>query len=340
MGDSIKHQLAAYLSHCSEISTSANYWFFRTQGGQLYNAFITSQSIAIGYPTVELKTLMSLGFNDESKNLLTRQIRKTIPEEQRPGLAAGQLLIFSHQMKEGDYVIIPSWGSHQLAIGVIRDNNPFEKKLSYEGKSFEGFEKQRRVKWLKWVSRESVNPNLFKMLYAHQTVTNVNACAQWIDVLISDFFKKGDEYHFVLEINETNGINARNLFESSLDLFALVDAFAADIGVNEDSRGIDAKINLNSPGTMELIAKLPLYMMAAGLFMVALNGGGLKAKMEKFGINFDFKTDGLIKAISKWLNDKKNRQLADTVEQKLKDLKVENPADILRLLEVINKRKP
>jgi hypothetical protein len=42
--------LGQYASHCPNISDSAQYWFLRTASGSLFEPFITSQSVAIGYP--------------------------------------------------------------------------------------------------------------------------------------------------------------------------------------------------------------------------------------------------------------------------------------------------
>src|ERR1700733_11516751 len=121
-----KEVVREYLSHCPTVSKEASYWFFRTEGGSLFEPFITTQTIAIGYPYIRLKTLTGLVMNRESKTVLTKQIKIEDANEERPGLAARQLLVFTHVMKEGDYVVIPSPGSHELAIGRITSKPPFE----------------------------------------------------------------------------------------------------------------------------------------------------------------------------------------------------------------------
>ncbi|HTR40144.1 MAG TPA: hypothetical protein VMH87_00830, partial [Pseudomonadales bacterium] len=74
--------------------------------------------------------------------------------------------------------------------------------------------------------------------------------------------------------------------------------------------------------------------------VIALNGGGIKFGVKPWGINLNVSTDGLIKLINKWLSDRKNRQLAESVRKKLDALKVDSPADIVKLIDHINKHKP
>ncbi|HEY5345626.1 MAG TPA: hypothetical protein VIK62_04715 [Verrucomicrobiae bacterium] len=334
----IKESIGKYLSHCPGLEKDARYWFFRTDGGSLFEPFVTAQSIAIGYPYVGLKTLLGLNWNRENKKALTKQIKIHDPDEKRPGLAAGQLLTFAHLMKAGDYVIIPSHGSHDLAIGRITSKPPFEKKLVHDGVVIEGFAKQRGVRWIKRVKRTAVNPNLFQILYAHQTVTDITDCAQWIDSLLFDFFKKGDEYHYILEVNQVDGINARELFQAVVDIFKLADDFSSEIGIAGADAPIDTRINLNSPGEIELITKAAEFIFVAAAIIIGLNGGGLKFKVNKLGIDLNMSTDGLIKKVNTFLNDRKNRQLSDSVRNKLDTLKIDSAADVLDLIERINKK--
>jgi hypothetical protein len=281
---------------------------------------------------------MGMEMNRQSKKALTQQIKKSDSEEQRPGLAAGQLLVFAHEMKPGDYIIIPSGGSHGLAIGRITANQPFEEALTYNKIEIPGYAKRRRVRWLKRISREAVNPNLYRILYAHQTIADVTECAQWIDSLLFDFFKRGDEYHYILEVNRADGINARELFQAAVDIFKLADDFSAENGILESEAPIDTRINLNSPGEIELITKAAEFIFIAAAIIVGLNGGGLKFKVARMGIDLNLSTDGLIKKVNAFLNDRKNRQLSDSVRAKLETLQIDSAADVLSLIDRVNKK--
>jgi restriction system protein len=331
-------QVAEILDLSEEISSQAKYWFVRTEGGMLFEPFITSQSIAIGYPSISLATIKHVSPDDRGRKILARQIAANQPELERPGLGASQLLKFVHEMKEGDYVIIPSTASSQLAIGTI-DGPPSEKELTFEGNTFSGFKKRRSVDWHKRVDREKTNPNLYRVFWTHQTITDITEAAQWIDPLLFQFFKKDDKFHCIFEINQRNGVNARDLFESGVEIFQFADEFASEIGIHEDSRSMETRINLNSPGEWELITEASKYIFLVGAFVVFLNGGGLKMKVKKMGMDVNLSTGGLIKAISEFLNDRKRRQQSDAVTKKLEALQVSDPKEIVKLIEQTNKKK-
>jgi hypothetical protein len=52
-------------AHIPEISTNAKYWFVRTNGGALYQAFIGTNSIAIGHQMVNLPLIEKLPEDDD-----------------------------------------------------------------------------------------------------------------------------------------------------------------------------------------------------------------------------------------------------------------------------------
>src|SRR5665213_492720 len=328
--------LGQYASHCPNISDTAQYWFLRTVGGSLFEPFITSQSVAIGYPYIDLKTLMGLSFNKDGIDKLKKQIKANDPTEERPGLAARQLLVFTHAMKEGDYVVIPSFGTRSLAIGRITEKPPFQSPLKFNGEEMIGYAKRRSVRWIKRVQRESVNANLYLSLYAHQTISNVTDSSQWTDMLLFDFFKKGKNFHYILRVDRMGGIDARELFQACIDLFKLADDFTSEYGITGTGEKMETRINLNSPGEIELISHGVEYMIAAAALVVTLSGGGFKSETLKI----DLHTDGLIKKINDFLNDRKQRQLSDSLRKKFDDLKVKRSADIIRMIEKNNKPKP
>jgi len=336
---SLAKQVAECLDRCPEISHDAKYWFVRTEGGLLFEPFITSQSIAIGHPSISLETIKLARPDDpKAKKALTKQIAINEPKFERPGLAANQLLKFVHEMKEGDFVIIPSDGSAQLAVGKI-NGPPFEKELTFEGNHFHAFRKRRKVKWLERVDREKTNPNLYRVFWTHQTITDITQASHWIDTLLYQFFKKGQKYHCVFDINERSGIKARDLFESAVDIFKLSDDFATEIGIHEDSQAMETRINLNSPGEWELITDAAKYIFVVGSIVLLLNGGGLKMTVKKMGLDVSLSTVGLIKAISDFLNDRKNRQMKDAVTKKLEALQLSEPKEVVKMIEQMNKKK-
>jgi hypothetical protein len=122
-------------------------------------------------------------------------------------------------------------------------------------------------------------------------------------------------------------------------LFDLAEDFTSLLGVHEDSGGMNTRINLNSPGEIELITSAAQFIFLVGAFVVALNGGGLKLKVKKLGLDVNLSTDGLIKSINKFLSARKNRQLSDSLRGKLESLQITEPKDIMKIIDQINKPK-
>jgi len=59
------------------------------------------------------------------------------------------------------------------------------------------------------------------------------------------------------------GIDARELFQACIDLFKLTDDFTSEYGIPGTGEKMETRINLNSPGEIELISHRVEYMIAA-----------------------------------------------------------------------------
>jgi hypothetical protein len=102
---------------------------------------------------------------------------------------------------------------------------------------------------------------------------------------------------------------------------------------------METRINLNSPGDIELITKAAEVIFVTGIIVIGLVGGTFKADEKKIGMNINLHTDGLLKALNKFLNDSKKRKLIETVNDKLTSLQIKKPDDIMKVLEQIKKDK-
>jgi restriction system protein len=322
-----------------EIEPGAKYWFFRTDGGDLFRPFIGSASIAFGYPKITLKALHALP-GENYFGHLKDLVAKSYPENKTPGLAASQLIRFLSEMKPGDYVLIPSERTEDIAVGMISTGPPFEEVLKSEGVEFQEYIKRRKVKWIGRYRRDEFNAKVWRILITHQTIVDATPYAQWIDQLLFDFFKKGEQFHYVVRIAEEDNISARVLFQACLELLELGDEYAAAEKIEGNGDQVDVKINLESPGTVELIAHTAQTAQILGIIalgIICLNGGGLKLKVTRLGINLDLRTDGLIKKINDFLNSNSERALRDSLRTKIDRLKVEDSKEIIKLLDASKK---
>lgn len=323
-----------------QIACNARYWFVRSEGGDLYKAFIASNSIAIAYSEISLSFINSLDNNKELHDKLKKEVKKYYPPKKsdegrlvdRSGLAASQLFRFCIEMKCGDIVVIPSEHTSQLTIGVITDNGAFEENLIVEGVK-RPHNKRRKVRWIRTVEKSKINPNLFKLFLNQQTVVDATPYADWIDPLLYQFFRKGDEFHYVLRVGAKQHIHAQALFRSLITLFELGDKFAKQEEIDANFEGVETRINLNSPGDIELWVHSVYVIGIIALLVVFINGGGFHFKGK--GFDLELKTDGFLKRFNDFLNDRKNREITESVRKKLEDLNIETPEQVLDLLKGI-----
>lgn len=332
-------ELNKILNICPVIDINTKYWMIRTEKGYFYNHFLKNNIIAIGYSEINASEIKLLNNNvSEFKKNLLELVMKKYPNHTRPSLIMSQLFRFSNEIKKGDYVIIPSKFSKNISIGIIEDNFAYSGKIIHNDnvneEKIKKYNKLRKVKWIKHISKNNFNPNLYQLFFSHQTIVNADNYSDWIDNLLFDYYKKGNYYHLVLKVNTNKEINAKKLFNSCIEMFNISDEFALNNNLNDISDNINIKINLNSPGNLEFINNLPYIITIIGVLIIFLNGGGIKINYKDF--NFDLSTKGFIHKINEFLNSHKDRQIKEVVKNQIESLKIKNPETLIKMLETIN----
>ncbi len=120
-----------------------NYWFVRTLGGDFFPDFITNSYIAIGWDYVNLNDMkferdplivrMKIEINEIQKrtqvdfDLVDIEEPSTKEDEEYNRMIKSKITkiynkinSFVNEMNEGDIVLIPSYNSDKLVIGVIK----------------------------------------------------------------------------------------------------------------------------------------------------------------------------------------------------------------------------
>lgn len=307
------------------------YWFVRTEGGLFYNPFVESGLIAIGYGRITAEILKPHVQKDGSISPKTvgKEIKKRFPDIKKPGLVAAQLIRFVYDIKKGDIVIIPSTATSELAFGVVVDNEVFNTNFMVARQNQEYSTKTaRRVIWKRFVRRRDVNPNLYSLFFSHQTISCGNAYAEFIDNALGDFYQKDGKVHLQIRVERPDGINARELFRLGADLLDISGEFLATHNMHDETGSVETRINLNSPGAMELITTSFDTAVVIGAIVVGVNGGGFTAKFGDHVV--EIKTDGLITKINTFLNGHAKRKGLGAV---MEDLDVKDAKDALKALE-------
>jgi hypothetical protein len=328
---------------CATISDSCNYWLVRTDGGNLFNPFVSNNVISLGYSLITLEDIYaSVGESEEITYTNIRTIaEEKYPEHERPGLIASQILRFAFGISKGDYVIIPDLSTERVAIGIVEENAIKETQLYIENGDEKlivpDFNKSKKVKWLKTSVKRHINPNLYKLFYTHQAIVSANDYAKYIDGMLYDFYKKNDEYHLTIDISKQE-VPAFTLFKGYVDLLNASGLFCASIGNQENLSDINISINLNSPGKVELWGKrVGVSIFLTGAIIVAVNGGGFHLKIDKLGVDAELSTPGIIKTINDFLDSEANRDMKKELVTHVRELAISDPESVVTILAEINK---
>lgn len=244
---------------------------------------------------------------ESQKDKFKEAFREKYPSESRPGLATNQMKLFVSVMKPGDIVFIPSEGSQYVAFGIITSPAYIEEISEDDieaGKC--QYKKRRKVAWIKKVYKDQVDPYLFKLMCAINTITDASDFAGFIDRMMHSLYIKDGIGHLVLHIGEEKNISACNMARLISGTIALLEApEGEEQEINLDD--IEVKLNIQSPGPMELIAVASVILALAALLGVVV-GGTTKLKITKdAGTDFAHKSDGLIEKLMKW-NKQKHEQ--------------------------------
>jgi hypothetical protein len=328
--------LQEILAQLPEINPNRRYWLVRTQGGEYYNAFVKGGYVAIGYDKITLSDIKAGNTkNDTGVKILSAIISKKYKqdEEGRPTHSASQLIKFAYTIKKGDIVLIPSENSSEITFGEVTDNH------AYLARGVQlvncPFKKRKKVKWLKKVYRDSLDPNLYKLMFSHHTISDGDSYAQYIDAMLDSFFVKNKQAHIVIGVQSKKDINARELFEMGLYSLELLDDFCQQESLPYNGNDVSVKIELQSPGSIELVGWTVASIVLVGLIIVGLAGGGFGYKDSK-GTQVALKSDGIIERMRKYLNSKGKRDnMKKLLKDHLENLDIKDPEDLIKVLKQI-----
>lgn len=320
-----------------------NYWMVRTSSGNNYDNFINGNYIAIGWNEVTVSDLHQLNNAENSENLFDQIKKKIIPDsttdssegnrgvESYQSRSLNQLLKFAYEIKRGDIVVIPSYNSDDLAFGeVVSTPVLLSDTLTFPGDTC-SFYKRKRVRWLKRnVSRYSLEANLYKFIFAHQTINNISEYALYINNFLFDFYQIDNKYTLVLRLRSERAIGIKSMEELYSDLVYFIDYFKPEENNDSDSE-VTVKFDLQSPGTIVFVAgALAGFALFAVAVLTILAGGKasfeIDPKTKK--INWGFESKSLLDKLSNYLDRKQIRkQRAQLFDQ------AEDAAKLARLIE-------
>lgn len=281
----------------SIIPEERKYWLVRTQAGEFYDEFFHENFIGIGWN--ELNNIDE--FLKTDKNEMLRKIEDlytSYDEEDKspqPGRIYSPIYRFLFELNINDIVMIPSINSTYIAFGIIQ-SDAYIHEISETDLDLGmcDFNKRRSVKWLKTVKRDRLDPYLYRMMQAHQTISNATEYANNIDRTLHSFYVKGNKAHLVVRVEQENDIPAVDLINfvnSVLDLAPQIEnpEHSDDLYTKNQ---IDLKISVQSIGVVEFISSVPYIILGIGVILIGVTGGKMTFKHKETEIEME--SDGLI----------------------------------------------
>ncbi|RKN79794.1 hypothetical protein [Ulvibacterium marinum] len=318
------------------VRENRKYWLVRADGGKYYDSFLRGDFIAIGYNRISLKDIEKGKTKDETGvQILKEKIKQVYDEvEKRPGHTAKQLLKFTYEIKKNDIVLIPSENSEEIAFVEVKQTPVF---TDLNDKYDCPYIKRKKISYLKTVPRDVLDPNLYKLMFSHHTITSAEDYSSHIDKIVNTFFIKADEAHIVLKVEATEDVKARSVFEVGSLTLDLFDEFCKEEGLDYNSDEFEVKLAIQSPGFIELAGYAVGGILIIGIIFVALAGGGFELKIRD-DLTLNMKTDGIIEKIRSFLRtNSKIQTKKKLLEKHSKSLKIKDPQELIDVLKEIDK---
>ena len=322
------------INSLSVINNKRNYWFIRTQGGNFYKTFLENSYIAIGYDSINLSLIKNAANDKGGKKYLAEIIKKQFPDESKPGYIGNQLIDFSYNIKKGDVIIIPSESSSKISIGEVLETPIYELKNSLDEKDCP-YLKRKKIKWLKQnLTFNHIDSKLFSIKYSQRTITKIQEeFYPYIDRIISPIYIKNDNAHLAINVERKEDFPAYDVFKTWTELLDLTEEFGNEEKILINKKDINLKINVQSPGTIEFITYSIIGIIVLATLVTALIGAEYESNSRPF--RFKFKSDGVIKKVSDFLDKKIDREFKEILTAKLKGMDIK-PEELIEILNSIN----
>lgn len=262
-----------------EIPSSMGYWFIRTNDGTYFETFIKNDFIAIGWNLVSLEDL-----NKSDKELRDKIIRIEKFDSTKKGTTGKVTSIINklknfRNLKQGDRIIVPSNSSSRLAFGIVEDSVVYTDVNESHDCTFH---KRRKVNWVTIKNMTELDPNFFQIKISRHSISNIKQHSVFIDKVYNSLFIKDNQTHFVIDIKTKGDINLKSLIKLMELIQKLVENVNREFGLNESIDDISIRLNLQSPGLMEIIKPYgkSLAIAAMSISLNSCNPGNAQLQNE------------------------------------------------------------
>lgn len=294
------------------VESTQKIWFFRTNGGAFYFDYRLNDYIALGWDKIDEGFICDnqIKWNDKKE-----VVKNLYPDEQRPGLILGQLHSFYNEMKKGDFIVIPSYGTKKISIGIL-GNILGEMKHKVLGEDYVkcNYIHKRRVSWIKEVELLQ-DVYLFKVLRAQQTISDITNCGNMVFRNLFPYYISNDEVHLTLQKITASEYNLATNIKIQTAFYSIVKDISKLYGSDNIEEKIKLKTAVGSPGFLEMILSA---VDLASIYSIVLIFKTLIGKIETSDGSKASGILALIEEFNKLANDRQNRKKVAAEEEKFK----------------------
>lgn len=298
----------------TEIKKDRKYWLIRTEAGTYYENYINNNYVAIGWNEFNNR-------EDFSSKKMTEKMENDILaidayKEKQAGRIYNQIRKFLFDIKIGDVVMIPSENSEIITFGIV-NSDFFNREVSEDDTC--PYIKSRSISWIKTIARNKLDPYLFKMMQSHQTINNADDYAHYIDRTMYSYYEKDGKSYLILPVNKNDDIPAYDLSQFINSITDLIPTINKIFNSDNNKIDVDIKINVQSPGFVELNSTDKTLMQRISGFLKLS-----ESKNSRKSIN---PIDEVLQRTSPANKDEMLRNL-DEIESKFKKVQAELPEEL------------
>lgn len=280
-----------------------HYWIIRTNGGDYYDDFVLHEYISISWDYVSLNILYNKE-DDEIKRLIEIYEKAAASAEdsddESDGTTKGKITTilnkinrFVFEIGKRDIILIPSKNSDRITIaeviGDVYETENYVETYFQTNPTTEivpcPYRKRRKIKILKTITKGQMDIYLAKGFNSQHALYNMDEYAPFINRTIYGIYSKGDELHTTLHAGHPNGLTLKELVEFSTQLEKTATSIAQQCEIPFDSSQVEVKLNIHSPGLIELISALSGAGIVISILMFTvnnlINGGKLNLSYKR-----------------------------------------------------------
>ncbi|KYH35816.1 hypothetical protein CLTEP_02090 [Clostridium tepidiprofundi DSM 19306] len=337
------------LLNIEEVKSDVNFWMIRTKKGFFYDEFISKEFVALGWNIIDNKVIDYIGTNRTKNKEIKTSIEYKYNSKQGTQIL-NKCIRFMREIKIGDIIMIPSRRNEEITFAIAGkyfevDNLNYEKEIEiisridnnidYGTEMICPYKKRRKIKILKKVNGERLNPNLYKVLASYHGISNIDGYAEYILSSIYNIYLWKNRLNAVFNVEKEGDIDAIALSSFIYNSSSLINSF-------DEGMHVTARVNLNSPGnviltiqnitneTVNILASHKTLLAIAFIWMLITGGelgpikfNSLLELIMKFREqNSKLKSDKLDRELKQIQIKKENIELTDEMVKQAEKIKV------------------